>query len=69
MIGDPHADKPGLGRLHAAAARAGMTAKALETACVSMAIPVTCIRISPRCAYVSLSEFDAWLTSLKGSDK
>jgi hypothetical protein len=67
MIGEPHADKPGLGRLHAAAERAGMTAKALENACTSGAIPVTCIRVSPRCAYVSLSEFEAWLISLKGS--
>ncbi len=67
MIGEPHTDRPGLGRLHAAAARAGMTAKALENACATRAIPVTCIRVSSRCAYVALAEFEAWLLSLKGS--
>lgn len=60
-IGTPGFDQPGLYRLSAAAAMAGLTPSALEAASKAGTIPIEIIRLSPRLAFVRASELNDFL--------
>lgn len=60
-LGPPSNDFPGLYRLKAGAAMAGMPPSVFEEACKSGVIPVEVFRMSTRRAYVRASELNAFL--------
>lgn len=60
-LGPPSKDSPGLFRLQAAAAMAGMSSPTFEAAVKTGVIPVEIIRTTPRMAYVRATELNAFL--------